>query len=97
MDLDAVPQHPLLDKIGLILHVAPYGRAPQMRQAERLASLTGIPVVVDAAASFERLLEDPSLVSGTVPMTISFHATKTFSTGEGGAVLWKNAALKFPE
>ena len=92
MDLGAVPQHPLLDKIGLILHVAPYGRAPQMRQAERLTSLTGIPVVVDAAASFERLLEDPSLVSGTVPMTISFHATKTFSTGEGGAVLWKNAA-----
>jgi dTDP-4-amino-4,6-dideoxygalactose transaminase len=92
MDLAAAARHPLLDKIGLILLVAPYGRRPQIRQAEALYSATGIAVVVDAAACFEHLLDDPSLVSATVPMTISFHATKTFSTGEGGAVLWNNPA-----
>jgi len=37
-------------------------------------------------------LHGPGLISPTVPMTISFHATKTFSTGEGGAVIWDNAA-----
>ncbi len=92
MDLVAAARHPLLDKIGLILPVAPYGRRPQIRQAEALHSATGIAVVVDASACFEQLLDDPGLVSATVPMTISFHATKTFSTGEGGAVLWNNPA-----
>jgi dTDP-4-amino-4,6-dideoxygalactose transaminase len=29
-------------------------------------------------------------VSKTVPVTLSFHATKTYSTAEGGAVLWDN-------
>ncbi len=90
IDLASVAQHPVLDKIGLILAVAPYGRKPQMREAEALTAATGITVVMDAAACFERLLDDPTLVSTTVPMTISFHATKTFSTGEGGAVFWNN-------
>lgn len=90
MDLSEVQAHPLRDKIGLILPVAPYGRVPDMRAAEHLVASTGMPVVVDAAACFEHLLEDPGLVSATVPMTISFHATKTFSTAEGGAVVWDN-------
>jgi dTDP-4-amino-4,6-dideoxygalactose transaminase len=90
MDLDLAAQHPLLDEIGVFVPVAPYGRVPQMRAAEALLAKTGIPVVVDAAASFERLLDDPGLISKTVPMTISFHATKTFSTAEGGAVVWDN-------
>ncbi len=90
MDLDLASRHPLAEKIGLILPVAPYGRKPEIRQAEALFAKTGIPVVFDAAACFEKLLDDPALVSATVPMTISFHATKTFSTGEGGAVFWNN-------
>ena len=97
LDLDLAASHPLLHQIGLILPVAPCGRSPDLAGAEALAARTGIPVVMDAAASFEQLLDRPNLhgpglISTTVPMTVSFHATKTFSTGEGGAVIWDNAA-----
>ena len=48
---------------------------------------TGIPVVIDGAASFERLSDEPQRCIGDVPISLSFHATKTFATGEGGAVV----------
>ncbi len=92
MDLSAVAHHPRLAEVGVIVTVAPYGRAPDLAGAETLSRATGIPVVIDAAASFERLWERPGTVSSTVPLTVSFHATKTFSTGEGGAVIWDDPA-----
>ena len=92
LDLDLAASHPRLDQIGLFLPVAPCGRSPDLAGAERLALRTGIPVVLDAAASFEHLQDRPGLISRTVPMTVSFHATKTFSTGEGGAVIWDDEA-----
>lgn len=91
MDHVAAARHPDLDRIGLILDVAPLGRRPNLAAAEELHRQTGIPVIIDAAASFEALLDAPRAASATVPVTLSFHATKTFSTGEGGAVLWDSA------
>ena len=92
MDLAAVRHHPQLDRVGVIVSVAPFGRRPDLSRAEDLHQQTGIPVVIDAAASFESVLDSAPHVSVTVPVTLSFHATKTFSTGEGGAVLWDNPA-----
>lgn len=90
LDPDTILHHPLLARAGLILAVGPYGRLPDMRALEALQARAGVPVVVDAAAAFEQVLDHPAQISATVPITISFHATKTFSTGEGGAVLWRN-------
>lgn len=87
-DPDALLHHPLIGQAGLIVVVAPYGVMPDMRALENLQAATGVPVVVDAAAAFEQILDHPELISPTVPVMVSFHATKTFSTGEGGAVLW---------
>jgi dTDP-4-amino-4,6-dideoxygalactose transaminase len=92
IDPAALATHPLLDKVGLIVAVAPYGVLPDMAGFEALSEATGLPVVVDAAAAFEAVLDHPQVISATVPMSLSFHATKTFSTGEGGAVLWDNPA-----
>ncbi|MGQ0611093.1 MAG: DegT/DnrJ/EryC1/StrS family aminotransferase [Paracoccaceae bacterium] len=92
MDHAAAARHPDLDRVGLILDVAPLGRLPNLDAAETLCRQTGIPVVIDAAASFESLLDAPRAASATVPVTLSFHATKTFSTGEGGAVIWDSAS-----
>lgn len=92
MDLAAAARHPALDRIGLFLPVAPYGRLPDLAGAEALRAATGRPVVIDAAASFEQFWANPGHVSTRVPVTVSFHATKTFSTGEGGAVLWDDPA-----
>jgi len=92
MDFVAAAAHPDLDRIGLFLPVACFGRLPDLAGAETLFAQTGIPVVYDAAASFEAQMDHPGHVSKTVPVTLSFHATKTFSTAEGGAVLWDDPA-----
>ena len=89
-DPAALSGHPKLAEAGLIVAVAPYGRLPDVAAFEALQRETGVPVVIDAAAAFEQVITHPAPASETVPMTLSFHATKTFSTGEGGAVIWDN-------
>lgn len=90
LDPAALARHPMLGQAGLIVPVAPYGVAPDMAAWEAVMAQTGIQVVIDAAAAVEAVLDAPGLVSASVPMMLSFHATKTFSTGEGGAILWDN-------
>lgn len=79
------------DEIGLVLPVAAYGRMPDLDAWSRFRADTGIPVVIDAAAATEALMDRPDLIRADLPLTLSFHATKTFSTGEGGAVVWSDA------
>lgn len=88
VDPAALAAHPALAQAGLVLAAAPYGVLPDLAGLERLQAATGVPVVVDAAAGFEALCDAPGSASATVPMVLSFHATKSFSTGEGGAVIW---------
>ena len=92
LDPAALARHPRIAEAGLIVAVAPYGILPDMAALERLQATTGVPVVLDAAAAFEQVVTPhtpgPAPISDAVPMTLSFHATKTFSTGEGGAVIW---------
>jgi dTDP-4-amino-4,6-dideoxygalactose transaminase len=83
-DLLARPQ--LLSQLGLVVPVAPFGRLEGIASWQRFQDTTGIPVVIDAAASFETLQNGPLPVS-TVPVVLSFHATKSFGTGEGGCVI----------
>jgi dTDP-4-amino-4,6-dideoxygalactose transaminase len=85
MDPDDLAAHPLLDRVGLILVAAPYGRRLAQTAWARLSQQTGIAVVIDAAASIEALADDSKSLVGAVPVVLSFHATKAFSTGEGGA------------
>ncbi len=88
LDPGALATHPALSQVGVILVVAPYGRLPDITAFEDLRAATGIPVIVDAAAAFEAVIAAPEAVTETIPVCLSFHATKTFSTGEGGAVIW---------
>ena len=48
-------------------------------------------MIIDAAAAFEAIVDDPSGLTGEVPVAVSFQATKSLSTGEGGAVIWNDA------
>jgi dTDP-4-amino-4,6-dideoxygalactose transaminase len=48
---------------------------------------TGIPIVIDGAATFESLAGAGGRFTSAVPVCLSFHATKTFATGEGGGVV----------
>ena len=81
--------HAALDRAGVVVPVAPYGRAIDQREWQAFQARTNIPVVIDAAAAFEALLAAPQC-TGTIPVTLSFQSTKAFSSGEGGAVVWSD-------
>jgi dTDP-4-amino-4,6-dideoxygalactose transaminase len=88
-----VLQHPDLERIGLVIPVATLGRGVPVAAWEDFRARTGIPVVIDGAASFEHLSTDPARHVGRVPVALSFHATKSFGTGEGGCVASTDVAL----
>ena len=87
LDADRLEGHPLLDQTGLVVPVSAFGRPVPQNPWVAFRGRTGIPVVVDGAASLERLSDEPHRLIGDVPVSLSFHATKAFATGEGGAVV----------
>lgn len=76
-----------LDEIGLVIPVGAMGRPVEQADWLLFEQSTGIPVVIDGAACFEAIENNPDTCLGTIPVAVSFHATKTFSSAEGGAVL----------
>lgn len=74
-----------LDDVAIVIPVAPFGRpVPQAAWLE-FRERTGIPVVIDGAATFE-IAAGRERILGELPVAMSFHATKAFATGEGGCV-----------
>ncbi len=75
-------QLPRLDEpVAAVMPVAPFGAAPDVAGWDAFCEETGIPVVIDAAASFD------TAIAGHSPVMISLHATKALGIGEGGIVL----------
>jgi dTDP-4-amino-4,6-dideoxygalactose transaminase len=93
LDPAALRAHPQLARAGLVLVVAPYGREVEQDPWERFAAATGVPVVIDGAAMIEAALATQERCVGQVPVALSFHATKAFATGEGGAVVCRNETV----
>ena len=87
---ESLTDHPALARAGLIVPVAPYGRAIAQEPWIAFQARTNVPVVIDAAAGLEGLLADPVRFTGEIPVTLSFQSTKAFSCGEGGAVVWSD-------
>ena len=67
---------------GAVL-VCPISRIPDLRFYEEECKKKNIPLVVDGAAAFGT----PDIYNHGDCFCISFHATKTYSVGEGGAVI----------
>lgn len=91
LDPQVLRDLPNLKHIGLVLVTAPYGRLPDIAAWEAFALETEIPVVIDAAAGFDVALSSGLHFSDHVPLTMSFHATKAFGCGEGGAIFSNNS------
>jgi dTDP-4-amino-4,6-dideoxygalactose transaminase len=87
---DALERHPRLEQIGLVMPVAAFGQAVPQAPWIDFQRETGIPVVIDGGASFEAICADPKQYLGEIPVALSFHATKSFSTAEGGCVVTAN-------
>src|SRR6266487_2139170 len=85
LDPERVAARADLDEVAIVIPVAPFGRpVPQTTWLE-FRQQTGIPVVIDGAATFETATGQEGIL-GELPVAMSFHATKAFATGEGGCV-----------
>lgn len=93
LEPEALRSHPRLGQCGVVVPVAANGRPVPVLPWEAFQAAAGIPVVIDGAASIEGLLREPSAMTGSVPVALSFHATKVFPTGEGGAVVTQDVDL----
>jgi dTDP-4-amino-4,6-dideoxygalactose transaminase len=93
LDARALASHSLLGRTGVVVPVSPYGRPVPHDAWRKFQQQTGIPVVIDGAASFDRLAAPSTGVLSEIPVALSFHATKAFATGEGGCVITTDAQL----
>lgn len=93
LDPETLGRHAMLDRTGIVAVTAPFGRRFSQSAWERFSARSGIPVIIDAAASVEALADDPSDLIGAVPVALSLHATKAFGVGEGGALVCADPAF----
>ena len=84
LDPELLAGHALLDRTGVVVVTAPYGRKVSQSAWTRFRERTGLPVVIDAAASLEALADQRDDVLGPIPLAVSFHATKAFALVKAG-------------
>ena len=78
----AIPDFP---RCGVVVVVSPFGRPIVLEPWLAFQERYGVPVVIDGAASFDSISKRPDCI-GSIPVALSFHATKAFGIGEGGGV-----------
>jgi dTDP-4-amino-4,6-dideoxygalactose transaminase len=83
--------------LGAVLAVSAFGTPPPEETRERWEGAcrrAGVPLVVDSAAGFGAVAADqvPIGAQGDIEV-VSFHATKPFAIGEGGAVFTRDHDL----
>jgi dTDP-4-amino-4,6-dideoxygalactose transaminase len=93
LDARRLSERVALDHVGVVIPVAPFGRPVSQAQWREFRDRTGIPVAIDGAASFEGVSAAPGEYLGDIPVAMSFHATKSFSTAEGGGVACDDVEL----
>jgi dTDP-4-amino-4,6-dideoxygalactose transaminase len=75
----------------LATHV--YGHPCAVHEIQRIANKHNLRVIYDAAHAFGVKIDGESVLNHGDISTLSFHATKVFHTGEGGAVVTNNDEL----
>ena len=93
LDPEKILSHPLLDRIGIVVPVAAFGQPVPQAPWLAFQKRTSIPVVIDGAASFDTVSRSPAHFLQEIAVVLSFHATKSFGTGEGGCVMSTDFAL----
>jgi dTDP-4-amino-4,6-dideoxygalactose transaminase len=77
-----------------IMPVHVYGNPCQMEEIQRIADNHGLKVIYDAAHAFGVKKHDVSILNQGDLSVLSFHATKVFSTIEGGAIICHTQEMK---
>jgi len=78
-------------KAILATHV--FGYPCNVKSIKSIAKRYGLKVIYDAAHAFNVKMDDESVLNHGDISTLSFHATKVFHTGEGGAVITNDDEL----
>ncbi|WP_262266296.1 MULTISPECIES: DegT/DnrJ/EryC1/StrS family aminotransferase [Microvirga] len=86
IDPNAVKEH-LDSNVGGILGVHVYGCPCNVDALDDLAKAASIPILYDGAHVFESTFNGRPIVGYGDATTMSFHPTKQFNTGEGGAIV----------
>lgn len=77
-----------------IVPVHVYGNPANMKRIEEIADIYGLHVIVDAAHAFAVEQNGQSILNYGDLSILSFHATKTYSTIEGGAIVCHDEKMK---
>ncbi len=81
-------------KTTAIMPVHVYGNPCNKEKIQHIADTYGLKVIYDAAHAFGVFKNDESLLNWGDLSILSFHATKTFNTVEGGAIVCHDAKMK---
>ena len=93
LDINSVER--LISKnTGGILAVHNYGLPGQVKELQSLSEKNNIPLIYDAAPAFGVEYNNDSILNYGDLSILSFHATKVFTTFEGGAVICKTKKIK---
>lgn len=83
----------ITDKTTAIMATHVFGNPCNVAAIEAIAQKHHLKVIYDAAHAFGVTYEDKSIFDYGDVSTCSFHATKLFHTGEGGAIFCKDPTL----
>ena len=81
-------------KTSAIMPVHVYGTPCDMDRIQQIADKYKLKVIYDAAHAFGVKNKDRSILDSGDISTLSFHATKTYNTIEGGALICHSAEMK---
>lgn len=84
----------ITDKTSAILPVHVYGNPIDVYKLDLIAKRNNLKVIYDAAHAFGVEIDGKSILNFGDLSVLSFHATKTFNTIEGGAIISHNAEMK---
>lgn len=77
-----------------IMPVHVYGNPCDIHRIQKIADTYGLKVIYDAAHAFGVTVNGDSILKAGDMSSLSFHATKTYNTVEGGALICKDAETK---
>jgi len=81
-------------KTTAIVPVHVYGNPANVERIQKIADIYGLKVIYDAAHAFGVEKDDNSILNFGDLSVLSFHATKTFNTIEGGAIICHDEKTK---
>ena len=84
----------ITSKTKALLPVHVYGNPACVNEIQEIADNFGLKVIYDAAHAFGVKIDGQSVLNYGDLSVLSFHATKTFNTVEGGAIICHNGKMK---